>query len=160
MNDTKNIKSDFDNINFSENALKKARKFITKKEGFEENAYQDTGGIWTIGYGHTKNVKQGDKITKEEAEKLYKEDFEKHIKPLKKVKIPLSDNQKVALASFIYNVGPTAFENSTLLKKLNKGDIKGASEEFDKWIYDNGVISNGLKNRRKEEKELFLTQDE
>ena len=156
---TKNMKSDFDNIDFSENALKKARKFIADSEGYRETAYQDTRGVWTIGYGHTKNVKQGDKITKEDAEKFFKEDLEEHIIPLKKVKVPLNDNQKAALASFIYNVGPTAFAKSTLLKKLNNGDIKGASDEFDKWIYDNGTIIDGLINRRKAEKELFLSKE-
>lgn len=64
------------------------------------------------------------------------------------------------MASFIFNVGPTAFKNSTLLKKLNNNDIKGAAGEFDRWILDNGVIKKGLINRRKEEKELFLTPDD
>lgn len=52
------------------------------------------------------------------------------------------------------------FKNSTLLKKLNNNDFEGAAKEFDKWIYDNGVKSNGLKNRREEEKKLFMTPDD
>ena len=67
-----------DNATFSDETIKKAREFIGESEGIKLDAYQDGGGVWTIGYGHTKNVKQGDKITKEEAEKLYKEDFEAH----------------------------------------------------------------------------------
>ena len=149
-----------DNTIFSDDVRKKARKFITEKEGFKANAYQDSGGVWTIGYGHIKDVKPGDKVTLEEAGDLFEEDFEKHLKPLKAVKVPLTDNQKIALVSFAYNVGPTAFKNSTLLKKINNNDFVGAADEFDRWIYDNKVISNGLINRRKDEKKLFLTPDE
>ena len=151
-----NKKQKIDNANFSIDEIEKAREFIQGKEGLKLEAYKDTGGVWTIGYGHIKNVKQGDKITKEEAEKLYAQDFVEHIKPLNNVKVSLSKNEKIALASFIYNVGSNAFKNSTLLKKLNNGDKKGAAEEFDKWIYDNGKIQKGLVNRRKKEKNLFL----
>ena len=149
-----------DNTIFSDDVRKKARKFITEKEGFKANAYQDSGGVWTIGYGHIKDVKPGDKVTLEEAGDLFEEDFEKHLKPLKAVKVPLTNNQKIALVSFAYNVGPTAFKNSTLLKKINNNDFVGAADEFDRWIYDNKVISKGLINRRKDEKKLFLTPDE
>ena len=149
-----------DNTNFSSETKLKTRLFIIKKEGFDANAYQDSGGVWTIGYGHTKNVKQGDVVTRAQAEELFWEDFKEHVIPLEKVKVPLSENQKVALASFIFNVGPTAFKDSTLLKKLNKKDIKGAADEFDRWILDNGVVQKGLIIRRKEEKELFLTPDD
>lgn len=110
--------------------------------------------------GNDSHDKQGDVVTQAQAEELFWEDFKEHVIPLEKVKVPLSENQKVALASFIFNVGPTAFKNSTLLKKLNKNDIKGAADEFDRWILDNGVIKKGLINRRKEEKELFLTPDD
>ena len=162
-------KSNFDNINFSENALKKVRKFIADREGYSENAYQDTRGVWTIGYGHTKNVKQGDKITKEDAEKFFKEDLEEHIIPLNKVKVPLNDNQKAALASLIYNIGGTSFSNSSILKKLNEGDMEGAAEAFELYCKETKTVNingenvrkkftnQGLLNRRKKEKELFLT---
>ena len=63
-------------------------------------------------------------------------------------------------ASFIYNEGAGAFEKSTLLKKLNNGDKKGAADEFDKWVYSKGKVSKGLVGRRQREKELFLTPDE
>ena len=153
------VNNNFDNTYFSSNSIKRARDFIQGEEDFRADAYKDTGGVWTIGYGHIKNVKQGDKITKQEAERLYTEDFKEHIKPLNEVKVPLSDNEKIALASFIYNVGPSAFKTSTLLKKLNAGDKKGAAQEFKKWIYDNGKIQKGLVNRRNREMNLFLTDD-
>ena len=153
------INNNFDNTHFSADSIKKAREFIQGEEDFRAEAYKDTGGVWTIGYGHIKNVRQGDKITRQEAEKFYAKDIEEHIKPLNEVKVPLSDNEKIALASFIYNVGPNAFKTSTLLKKLNAGDKKGAAQEFKRWIYDNGKVQKGLINRRNREMKLFLKDD-
>ena len=133
-------------------------------------AYKDKAGVWTIGYGHTgkidgKPITSGMVITKEKAEELYRKDFESHIKPLSKVTVSLSDNQKIALSSFIFNFGPKAFKDSTLLEKLNAGDFKGAADELDEWIYirnpktNKTEVSQGLINRRKREKKLFLTPD-
>ncbi|MBQ8635685.1 lysozyme [bacterium] len=149
----------FDNRKLSDGSLEKVKKFLKKEEGYSENAYQDTGGVWTIGYGHTKNVKPGDKITKEQADNLFREDLSVHTDSLKHVKIKLSENEKAALSSFIYNIGGTRFYNSDMLKKLNNGDKKGAANEFERWVYDNKKIQKGLVNRRKAEKELFLTPD-
>lgn len=158
-NDTADLQ--IDNSVFSDKAAKKARIFIQGSEGFKNVAYKPTPtDKWTIGYGHTKNVQPGDKITEEEAERFFKEDFEQHIKPLKEVKIPLSENEKIALASFIYNVGPQAFLDSTLLKKLNANDREGATKELKKWIYENKKVNQGLINRRNKEINLFLTPDE
>ena len=113
--------------------------------------------VWTIGYGHTEGVKKGDTITREQADELFKNDLKKYSNYLKNVSVPLNDNEKIALISFVYNVGPSAFKSSTLLKKLNKGDKKGAAYEFDRWIYQKGKKLDGLVNRRKREKDLFLT---
>lgn len=163
---------DIDNTVFSEKARKKARKFIQNAEEFKANAYQDEKGIWTIGYGHTKGVKPGDKITEDEAEKLYAEDFKIHSEPLKYVKVPLNDNEKVALSSLIYNIGEPQFKNSTVLKKLNEGDKKAAAEAFKLFCKESKVrqidgksvkkleFSKGLYNRRIKEMELFLSPDE
>ncbi len=150
-----------DNSYFSENAIKKAREFIQGKEDFKSDAYIPLkGDRWTIGYGHTKGVKQGDRITREEAEKLYREDFKEHSNALKAVKVSLSDNQKVALASFAFNIGPSGFKNSDVVKILNTGDYKGAAEELLKYNKSKGRFSQGLYNRRKKERELFLTPDD
>ena len=150
-----------DNTIFSNDTWKKTRIFITGEEDFKDKAYKPTpNDVWTIGYGHTAGVKEGDKITRAQAEELYKQDFKKYSRPLKYVTVPLNDNEKVALTSFIYNVGPDAFKNSTLLKKLNDGDKKGAANEFDKWIHQKGKKLNGLVDRRKREKDLFLTPDD
>ena len=150
-----------DNREMSDYAVNKARILIQGEEKFKPNAYKDSGGVWTIGYGHTKGVKAGDKITKEEAEKLYREDLRIHSESLKRVKVPLSENQKAALSSLVYNIGDGAFRDSNLLIKLNKGDIIGAAKEFaTTHIRDRkGVVQQGLIDRRKKEKELFLTPD-
>jgi len=159
------------NIKFSDEELAKARKFIQSEEKFSEYAYKPTkNDVWTIGYGHTgtvdgKLITEGMKITKEKAEELYRKDFEAHIRPLKEVEVPLTSNQKIALASFIYNVGEGAFKNSGVFKKLNSGDYEGAAANFDKYVKQKNkitgeyVVLNGLVKRRQKEKELFLTND-
>ncbi len=160
MKDKNEIDTKVDNSIFSNSTKERAVNFIAKHEGYEQNAYKPVeNDVWTIGYGHTKGVKAGDKITEEQAKKYLIEDFKEHSAPLKEVKINLTENQKIALSSFIFNEGPRAFKTSTLLKKLNEGDIDGAANEFDRWIYKDKKVLKGLVNRRKDEKELFLTPD-
>ncbi|WP_319372162.1 lysozyme [uncultured Ilyobacter sp.] len=126
-------------------------------------AYLCPAGVPTIGYGATRyedgtKVKLGNTITKERAEKLFKSlvnDFEKDISKL--IKVDLNSNQFSALVSFAFNVGVGNFKNSTLLRKINSGDLEGASKEFERWIYSNGKKLRGLIRRREAEKELFLT---
>ncbi len=126
-------------------------------EGFEPVAYLDPVGIITLGFGETLGVQPGDTITEEEAaEKLVKRldnDFAKFIRSY--VQVPLTQYQFDALASFIYNVGGGAFQGSTLLEKLNKGDYEGAAHEFPKWKFAGGKVLKGLENRRKAEQALF-----
>lgn len=71
------------------------------------------------------------------------------------VKVPINQNQFDALLSLAYNIGSTAFKNSTLVKKLNAGDILGAADQFNVWVNAGGKRMQGLVNRRKAEKELF-----
>lgn len=130
------------------------------------NAYQCQAGVWTIGYGHTKGVKRGDKITLEKAELYLKKDievFEEGVnKLLSEGKIKLLQHQYDMLVSFTYNLGVGALRSSTLLKKLKKKDIMGAAEEFPRWIYATNP-KNGLKEpnadlkyRREAERQIFL----
>ena len=150
----------YDNRILSTDALMKAKDFIKGKESFRAEAYYPTkNDKLTIGYGHTKDVKFGDKITQKEAEKLLKEDLNEYIDSLKHVKVRLSENEKAALTSLIYNIGGTNFYKSNLLKKLNAGDKKGAANEFDNFNKQKGKVLKGLTSRRKAEKELFLTPD-
>ncbi|MGL5950289.1 MAG: lysozyme [Cetobacterium sp.] len=130
---------------------------IKKFEGLKLTAYRCPAGVPTIGYGTTSNVKLGTTITEEKAEDLLKKDlvrFETAVKTV--VRVKLNQNQFDALVSFSYNVGTGALQSSTLLKKLNQGDYKGASEEFQKWNRAGGKVLNGLIKRREAEKELFL----
>lgn len=131
---------------------------IKEAEGLELEAYQDTGGVWTIGYGHTgPEARPGARISEEEANELLARDVQEAENIINKhVKVPLSQNQFDALASFAYNVGEGQFMNSTLLRKLNDGQYSSVPVELDRWVYDNGQVVKGLINRREKEKKLFL----
>ena len=98
-------------------------------------------------------------ITLTEADKLLIEDITKML-PLfdVKIKVPLTEGQLIALLSFAFNVGLTNFFTSTLLKKLNQKDYKGAAGEFQRWIYSRGKVYNGLKIRREKEKRVFCDE--
>jgi lysozyme len=137
--------------------------FVKKWEGCKLVAYQDGGGVWTIGYGTTwypdgSKVKEGDVCTKEQADNwltIKVNEIVFFIFSL--VKVPLNENQLSALVSFTYNVGEAAFKNSTLLKLLNNGKYKEAADQFPRWNKDNGKVVNGLTNRRLDEQKLFLS---
>ena len=131
-------------------------ELIKKFEGLRLESYRCPAGIPTIGYGHTRGVRIGQKITKDQAERFLADDFlEAESEVARMVKVPLTWNQLDALASFVFNLGAAKLLGSTLLKKLNSGDYKGAAAEFDKWVFANGVKLNGLIARRKAERELF-----
>lgn len=135
---------------------------IKQFEGFRADAYLDTGGVWTIGYGTIKypngvRVKKGDRVTMDQALTYLKSDCGWVDSCLdSKVKVKISQQQFDALASFVYNVGESQFSSSTLLRKINLGDFKGAGSELDRWVYDNGKKIDGLANRRAKEKSVFL----
>lgn len=133
-------------------------------EGLRLTAYRCAAGVWTIGYGHTKDVKEGDKCTVSQADAFLREDiagFERDIKIL--VKVPLNQNQFDALVSFTFNVGsdidadpiPEGLGDSTLLRKLNEGDYIRATLEFPKWNKAGGKVLPGLVKRRAAEQNLF-----
>lgn len=141
-----------------------AEEFIIEQEGSHLKAYQDGGGVWTIGYGNTFNydqnrrVRAGDTITEYQAIKYLRIAANQAANDvLDLVDVPINQNQLDSLTSFVFNVGRSQFAGSTLLKKLNAGKSKiEVANEFDKWVFDNGVRVQGLANRRKREKELFL----
>lgn len=134
-------------------------------KGFEGKrlvAYDDGVGVWTIGYGTIKypngiRVKKGDTCTELQAETYLKSDlvkFENAINRL--VKVPVNQNQFDALASFTYNLGETNLSKSTLLRKLNAKDYKGAADQFLVWNKAGGRVLTGLVRRREAERNLFL----
>ena len=135
---------------------------IRQSEGLRTTAYLDTGGVWTIGYGTIKYpngqaVKKGDSCTQGQAELWLQNDCEWVDQCLDKyIKVNVTQNQFDALASFVYNVGENAFAKSTMLTLINRGELKVAALQFERWIYDNGVKISGLANRRAKEKALFL----
>ena len=140
-------------MNISEAGIQLIKKF----EGCSLKAYKCPAGIWTIGYGHTSGVKEGQTITKKEAEAYLKQDlitFETFVSNL--VTVAINQNQFDALVSFCYNLGPGNLRSSTLLKRINAGDFNGAAEQFDRWVYAGGKKLSGLVKRRAAEKALFL----
>lgn len=140
----------------------KGIEHLKLSEGLRLKAYQDTGKVWTIGYGHTSaaggmKVHEGLTITNAQAEQLLKDDLARMTYPVIKrlVKVDLTQGQFDALCSFIYNLGEGQVSTSTLLKLLNAKDYKGASGQFGRWVYDNGKKFDGLVTRRESERKLF-----
>ena len=138
-----------------------AADLIKRWEGLRLKAYPDpgTGGKpWTIAYGHTRNVKQGDTCTLDQANAWLSEDMADAYRVIDNaVTVPLTRQQRDALCSFVFNVGGGAFQKSTLLKLLNEGNYTGAAGQFDRWNKAGGRVLKGLVNRRKQEKALFLS---
>ena len=131
--------------------------FIKTAEALRLTAYQDGGGVWTIGYGHTGAVKKNQVCTQVEAECWLRADLLGVERCIKNCIVgELTQNQYDALCSFVYNIGCGAFTKSTLLHKLNEGDDIGAAEQFARWNHDNGVVVAILTRRREKETELFL----
>ena len=125
-------------------------------EGCKLTAYQDSVGVWTIGYGHTKGVYDGMTITQDQAEQMLLselEEYEGYIENM--VTVPLTQNQFDALVVWVYNLGPTNFRNSTLLKELNSGDYTAAGKEITRWNKAGGKVLAGLVKRREAEAQLF-----
>ncbi|HHB6968712.1 TPA: lysozyme [Klebsiella pneumoniae] len=139
---------------------------IKRFEGCRLTAYPDpgTGGYpWTIGYGWTgkvdgKPIKPGMNIDDATADRLLRTgvvSFEQAVSQM--LKVSVTQNQYDALVSLAYNIGTRALSTSTLMKKLNAGDVKGAADEFLRWNRSGGKVMAGLTNRRKAEREVFLS---
>lgn len=134
---------------------------LTSFEGCELAAYDDGGGVWTIGYGHTQDVYPGMTITQAQAEQWLLDDldqFETYVEDA--VNVSLNENQFSALVCFCFNVGPGAegFGGSTLLRLLNQGNYAGAADQFPVWNKVDGEPWLGLTRRRLAERSLFLSQ--
>lgn len=145
-------------MEYSKNGLHLTEQF----EGCRLNAYPDpaTGGDpWTIGYGHTgSDVYAGLTITQEQAEELLMKDIQKAANNVKaKVTTDITQEEFDALVDFVFNCGAGNFNGSTLLKKINAGDMEGAAHEFEKWDMAAGKHMAGLLRRRHAEAEEFLS---
>lgn len=137
----------------------KGLQLVKHFEGCYLKAYKCPAGVLTIGYGHTgPDVKPGMEITQAQADDLLRLDIERFEKAVRDcVKVPLEQNQFDALVSFAFNCGAGALQKSTLLKKLNAGDVIGAVQEFHRWNKGGGKVLAGLVRRRAAEAHLFAT---
>jgi GH24 family phage-related lysozyme (muramidase) len=148
-------------------------RFIGRWEGLLLRAYLDTIAsppVWTIGYGWTgkirdpktgklRLIRQGDKISATYAARLLSRGLRTALRDINLlVKVPITVRQRMALMSLWWNIGPHAFATSTLLRKLNKRDYRGAADEFPKWKRAGGVTVEGLLNRRRSERRMFLSK--
>lgn len=132
---------------------------IKSFEGCRTVAYQDAVGVWTIGYGHTIDVKEGMTITQHQCDVMLEVDIETYENYVKKqVNVSLTQNQFDALVSWVYNLGPTNLRNSTLLKVLNAGKYDEVPYQMKRWIHADGKILKGLVLRREAEAELFSNE--
>ena len=132
-------------------------------EGLYLKAYLCPAGVPTSGYGHTAGVTMGETITADQADAFLASDLTAaagHVDAL--VKVPLNDDQRGALSSFVFNLGAGSLQSSTLLKLLNAGDYAGAGGQFGRWVYAtvNGTPTKlpGLVARRAAEEALFEGQ--
>ncbi len=139
-------------------------ELIKRHEGLRLQAYLPTpNDKWTIGYGHTKTAHKGMIITEAKAEELLLKDLAWVEAAIKKhVKVPLTQNQYDAVASLVYNIGEGGFAGSTVCRKLNEKDYKGAADAFLMWNKQRNKATGqmeplrGLTRRREEERSLFL----
>ncbi|MEL6237024.1 MAG: lysozyme [Pseudomonadota bacterium] len=136
---------------------------IKESEGLRLSTYLDAVGKSTIGYGHL--IRPGEMfngpISLQQAESLLRNDLHDTEQGIASaVRVPLTQNQFDALASFVFNLGAGRLRSSTLLRKLNAGDYAGAANQFLLWDKAGGKPLKGLTKRRQAERKLFLTPDQ
>ncbi len=146
-------------ITRNDNSMKTSevgRELIKEFEGCKQVAYQDSVGVWTIGYGHTKDVYEGQLAIKKTCDRFLEEDldeFEGYVDSY--VKVELNQNQFDALVAWTFNLGPGNLSESTMLRKLNEGDYDAVPDEMRRWNKAGGEVLNGLVRRRDAEANLF-----
>ncbi len=125
-------------------------------EGCRLEAYQDSVGVWTIGYGHTRGVQQGMTCTQEQAEEwLLQDSLQAQDAVNDLVTVLLTQPEFDALVDFTFNLGAGALAESTMLRLLNAGDFAGAASQFELWDHAGGKVVAGLLRRRLAEKQEF-----
>ena len=126
-------------------------------EGLSLEAYEDCAGVPTIGYGHTKDVKMGDRISKYWAKELLKDDVREVEQQVQELNVAKTQGQFDALVSFTFNLGIGRLKSSTLLKVIREGGSKNAiKKEFKRWVYAGGKRLRGLERRREWEAKRFF----
>ena len=143
-------------MNISQEGISLIKKF----EGCELEAYKCAAGVWTIGYGHTKDVKEGDSISKEEAEFMLVHELQEYCNDVDiAVKVDLKQNEFDALVSWTYNLGPTNLNSSTMLRVLNEGKHDEVPAQMKRWNKASGQVKEGLVRRREAEALMFEGKD-
>lgn len=140
------------NMKISQEGLSLIKKF----EGCELEAYKCAAGVLTIGYGSTKDVKEGDTLTQEEADKLLLKDvevFETAVNDA--VEVSMSQSQFDALVSWTFNLGSGSLNSSTMLKKLNNQEYDEVPSQIKRWNKAGGKVLQGLIRRREAEALLY-----
>ena len=135
-------------------------ELIKHFEGCHLDAYLCPAGVWTIGYGHTAGVKEGDSIDQEAAEAFLIEDlesFERSVTQL--VEVPLTQQQFDALVSWTFNLGAGNLAESTLLRELNNYQYAKVPEQMMRWVRAGGKVLDGLVRRRAAEAAMFQSKD-
>lgn len=129
-------------------------------ESCKLTAYQDSVGIWTIGWGHTGSVKKGDIWTQGEADNILLNDLDKFEGYVNQyVKVPLTQNQFDALVSWTFNLGPGNLKSSTMLTKLNEKKYDEVPSQMKRWNKAGGKVLRGLERRRNAEAAMFSGED-
>ncbi len=134
-----------------------AIQFVGQWEGLRNEAYRDVVGVWTVCYGETQNVSRGDTYSTAECDAMLGarlEEFEQQLDKCLVAQVPVG--MKVALLSWAYNVGTGAACRSTLVRKANAGDLRGACNELPRWNRAGGRVIQGLTNRRISERTMCL----
>lgn len=135
-----------------------ALEIIKRNEGCELEAYRDVVGVLTIGYGHTgPDVVAGKRITQEQADALLAYDIRTFEDGVRAASAPCPENQIGAMVSLAYNIGLGAFRGSTVLRRHNSQDFRGAADAFLMWNKAGGRELTGLTRRRHEERALYLS---
>ena len=130
---------------------------LMEMEGCRLEAYQDAAGVPTIGYGHTKNVRMGDRISEYWAKEMLREDIEEAEWLVKELGVAKTEGQLDALVSFVFNLGIGRLKRSTLLKTIREGGSKAQiTKEFKRWVYADGKLLPGLVKRREWEARRFF----
>ena len=129
---------------------------IKEFEGCKLTAYQDSVGVWTIGYGHTRTASRVMIITQAQADELLALDVSEHATGVyKALQVKIEQHQFDAVVSLAFNVGVSAVRNSTLLKMINRGDAKLAAAQFYRWNKAGGKVLAGLTRRRAAERKMY-----
>lgn len=145
-------------------AMALAVPFLNKHEGVEYKPYKDVAGVWTVCAGITgPDVILGKVYTKKECDALLAKHLAIHQRAVDKaLKVDIPVSTRAALYSFSFNVGTNAMRNSTAIKRINRGDIRGGCHALSLWnkisVGGKKVVSKGLVNRRNAEIKLCVSE--